>query len=344
MIDARVLHGIITTGACYIFVSIDPEVPSTLRYSVCRNTTALETSNTALTRVIAFALLAMRRSKIPMTDELDAIVRRAGLNWTTGTQSFSTDHASDGPIDAATPGNDSYKDDEISTSPESHYQAAVSGVVDADRPWVKPDPDHQRAAYPSPPPQLLGKRHRDKDDPTEQEVLKRAKVVSSIPKVARSATPTSSPLFTPPAVTSPPNTSAPVTSQPIASPPTPSRRIGVHDRKFCSPACIAALRHGESAPCPHRAEHERAGRLTSSQLRQRLHAQLTGPLDGTCEWDHEFRLLIPGESQAQIVKLWFKSHGYTIIAKAFQPADLHKMHREFDIYKRLKPLQSDCVR
>ncbi|POS80747.1 hypothetical protein DHEL01_v200834 [Diaporthe helianthi] len=340
MIVAGRRHGIITTGACYIFVSIDPEIPSVLRYSICKNTAPSEIHNSALIRLVAFTLLAMRDSSLPMTDELRALIRCAGLNWITGTQnpSFSTDHSpADTAMDKETPGMESYKDEDGSASSGSPPQAAVlSGPVNTDH-QTQVQADHQRAANTSPPPQLLGKRQRATEklpDLADHEALKRTKVRVAAPEVARPATPSSPP---------PPTSPLPASLPKFPSQPSPPPRIPVDRRAFCSPACIKALSLGESAPCPHRAEHERAGGLTVSELRQRLYAQLTGPLDGTGEWQYKFENLLPGTSEVEIIKLHLKSHGYTVIAKAFQAEDLHKMRRESVMYDRLKHLQGECV-
>lgn len=323
MIEAGLRYGMITTGAYYVFVSIDPERPSIFRYSVCKQTPA-DIYTSALMRIVAFALLAMCKSKLPMTTEYNEIYRRAGLNWVTDIQnpSFSTEDAP-GETPQDTPGMESYKDEE-SVSPDRQPHQADSANLPADIPFSLEVQHEIQAKYPSPPPQVLGKRQsRAPPKVVSQDAFKRQRTSVDASEATQPTTPTLSPR--PPAV----------------SPPV--RSVPLRKRAYCSSACLQAVQHGSVEPtrCPNQADHDRAGRLTMVQLRQKLHAQLTGPLDGTGEWDYQFLHFSPGETQT--VKLWLKSHGYTFIAKAFQAEDLSKMRGEARIYDRLQHLQGGCV-
>ncbi|CAN8100198.1 unnamed protein product [Discula destructiva] len=200
MIEAGLRYGIITTGACYVFVSIDPIIPSILRYSICKTTADIHDS--PIMCIVAFALLAMRSSQLPRTTEYDAIFRRAGLNWTSEPQnvSFYTEKApGDTPKEASgeTPGMESYRDDE-SASSNPRQEARSTGLPRADPPSPRPEQRHvSQAAYPSPPPQFLGKRQRQEPGAANQKTRKKPKMDATSVEAVRPATPTPSPRSSP---------------------------------------------------------------------------------------------------------------------------------------------------
>lgn len=362
MIDEDCLYGVITTGVHYIFVFIDPENPSVLRYSVCHDRSDVRGS--PILRLIALMLLALHDSKLPRSPEVDMIWERQGLNWITGRGNPS--FYDDGDAAAPTPQTESWRaqhsDGDQSASPDAQ-QRTPSGIPSVN----SVDVATREHVYPSPPPNsstsVLGKRQRQDEvdvpgDEPEATCTKRLKlqeidIVSPTPG-PKPTSPISSPMGSPvsslgkwqgqdaddvttgtPTLPAMPGTP---TSSPLTSPASP-KPVFFEDRAYCSTACLLALRRNPSEPqplCPNHAEHIRATSpvTETSQLRRNLKDQL---MKGG--WHYRFERFRPGSGYARPVKIWLRSHGYILFAKVFQPEEIQKMRREAQIYDRLRHLQ-----
>lgn len=351
MIDGVGLrYGIITTGIYYVFVFIDPENPSILRYRVSK--TASDFNESPLLRLVALALLAMQNPKVPDGPELDLIQQGHGLIWATGTENPSfyntgtpQTHETESWREAS--GQRSDGGGSPCTDPRMRNRGDLSGrsgtSVDATRPETRAQAHRcgaSRSAYPSPPPHgatVLGKRER------QDEVNERGNELEAAPTLLdtkrlkleeKGETEAAATLST----ELPPMPATP-TSSPLASPAS-SEPVSIDDRPYCTTACLLALRRqDDSQPrCPNHAEHIRAASLITkpSELRQHLKDQLIkreGPRS------EKFLLMKPGAGFAQPIKIWLKSHGHVLIAKAFQPEDVQTMRQEAQIYDRLRHLQ-----
>lgn len=351
MIDNNVRYGVITTGVYYIFVLIDTEDPSILRYDIAKNNLDAHASDlrtSPLIRLVSLTLLALLYHELPASPEVVAIKRRQGLKWVTGTRSFSTDGQG-----SKTPPTEDYKPSPArsssmsSTSHTSNRGHSVS-AGDSQKPSQIDDytrgPDTIPApSYPSPPLKAgttaLGKRRHCEEDTsggldrqeTESHKLKH-------PRLEADPVPPAPILPTTP-------TSSPPSTKPMARCPS------IGSRKFCSLACMEAVKNRSKRctdglqterSCPNYTEHNAVSQLTKSQLRRQLRHELVSPAhsDG---WSYHWFSIFPEESYTQMVKIVVKSHGYVLLAKAFQPHDLRNMYREASMYDRLRHLQGVCV-
>lgn len=323
MINKSLRYGIISTGARYVFVCIDPKEVSTLRYSVCGN--SLEIRVSPLIRVVSLALLAMQHGTLPAdNDKLKSIQAGGGLIWTTATDSFTTVDSPDAPMREETKSYspEEERDGSLSSSMSdqpSNYdteqnpgQASTTTTLDA----------QMRESYPSPPPQgesILGKRCRQQEAGVdEDEPAKRTKADNGtdIVPAASHVSPTSPP-------TSPP------------------QFMRILHRSFCTQKCLQFLISPDEQrlpdyTCPNYAEHERGGHLTRAQFCQNVQAQL-----GMKSTEYEFLNFTSGHTQMIILRLC--SSGHVLLAKAFIPSKLKLMHREARFYARLSHLQGQCI-
>lgn len=335
MLDASLRYGVITTGANYVFVSIDPSQPTILRYDVCKPPTGVSgIHESPLLRVVALALLAMHNPQLPSYQMADLAGQGGGLVWTTAREnpSFYDDDRSPAAQTESYreasgqrgDGSEGNQLDSVDAPPREHGTTTNNPPTDV--PIARP-------ACPSPPsPQRKRPRSTDPDTATLPPA-KYAKI-----ETKSGATRTTCTIFHEPSMPATP------TSSPPSSPAAPP--VAIQGRKYCSVACLRALRHHNDLqpPCPNYADHVRpvSGTIITrpEQLRQHLKNQLQrtdGPTD--CE----FYLGKPGSGDALPAKIWLQSHGHVLFAKAFQADKLEKMWREVKMYNRLQPLQGKDV-
>lgn len=331
MFHQRVRYGMISTGMRYVFMSIDPDNPATIRYDICRIEDGIHTS--PLLRVVSLALLAMGRGKLPDTGEVNVIWRGAGLRWVTARELPGSSPTVDTRQTTSFVGTPV---DQNNTSPRSsdsrnHAPDQMSDVQDR----------HPTApsGYPSPPqnPQSNGKRAREEE---EEQARKQPRTGSAARSAHKVVNPTED--------HDKESTRTPASPALSPQPPlaTTSARPSADDHNYCSVACLQALQdiNTPEAACPNQAKHARAGRLTTAQLCERLVAQFK-------DWSIRGRgyevfnvLNILREcDDTLLVKVCLLSHGYTFIAKAHPPEDRASMYREVQAYKRLRHLQGSCV-
>lgn len=334
MIDKGLRYGIISTGARYVFVSIDPDDLTTLRYSPCRAT--LDIAESPLMRIVSLALLAMQDGLLPAGPHLESIRDGGGLIWTTATASFTTaaspereetESWKDSPaqMGGSSP-PDQPSDHDLEEDPGGHASPSLPAIPPRSRPAVEA---HTREVlYPSPPQggHTAAKRCRQDESDVHITLAHPAK---------RTKTDAVNPL-------SPSSPLSPAMSS------MPTQYISPRDRQFCSQECLRSLQLGPShAPantaCPNWAEHQGRGILTSNQLCEALRAQLTASLTNApphFSRGYEFMNFVTGHSQ--MIKLRLGS-GHVLLAKAFVPSDLRVMQREAKCYHHLRHLQGESI-
>lgn len=315
MIDKGLRYGIISTGARYIFVTINPEDLSTLRYSLCRASVDIVAS--PLLRTVSLALLALQHGPLPTSHRLNSLRDGGGLIWTTATASFTTANSSDSHARAETeswegsPAQTNDRSPSRSDQPGDQGTSPVSNQASIFPPLLSAE-------------QSIG-QHPVKGCTSSMDTLDRCEnsttgcVIPPSPRPAASevrgrVSPYPSP---PPQSESRPGKRSrqnnglettvshmsaqpakraktdddvgPATSAPPPlSPTSPSRSslpvqyVRLRDRHFCTQTCIQSLMSGPDqqrppadTTCPNHADHQHDIGLTGTQLCQRLRAQLT---------------------------------------------------------------------
>lgn len=343
MIDKGLRYGIISTGVRYVFVTIDPDNLSTLRYSLCRASSDIAVS--PLMRTVSLALLALQYGSLPTGRDLDSIRDGGGLIWNTATVSFTTANTANSLDPHMRAETESWQDspapmgDRSSPASDqlSDHSATPALPATPPRPCAAAaaaEAQRRGALYPSPPPQgdsTLGKRHRQDDSDVDNDL--------STQPAKRTKTDDNGLAASPPSPTSPTRSSMPV------------QYIGPRDRQFCTQECLQSLSLGpkQQRPpaditCPNYAEHQYDVSLTDERLCRELRAQLTmsandAPPQFSC--GYQFLNLMSGHTQ--IIKLRLCSSGHVLLAKAFMPSDLRTMYREARFYAHLRHLQGRCV-
>lgn len=355
MIDNNVRYGVITTGIYYIFVSIDTRDPSILRYDIAKNTLDAHASDlrtSPLIRLVSLTLLALLYHELPASADVVAIKRRQGLEWATGTHSFSSDEQR-----GKTPATEDYNPSPGQSSSGSSTSHTNRGHIVSAGGSQRPSqvvgriysPDTIPASsYPSPPLKtgtaVLGKRQHCKEDTSQS--LDRQETESHKPKRPKLEEKTKEYPVSPAPVLPTTPTSSPPSTKPVARYPS------IGSRKYCSLACMEAVKNRSKhctdrlqaeESCPNYTEHNVVSQLTKSQLRRQLRDELVSPTQSG-GWSYDWFSIFPEDSYTQMVKIVVKSHGYVLLAKAFQPHDLrNKMYREASMYNRLRHLQGVCV-
>lgn len=328
MIQLGLRYGVITTGVRYVFVSIDPDGPSTLRYSISQNTSRVHES--PLLRLVSLAFRAIQHGRFKIDDSAVRSIRGGyGLTWRTASESSSPSGTEEegqspeteswGPSQREVGGNDG--------SGSEGRNDSVSKPTCADDPCTYANPNN--IPYLSPPqarPSVLGKRRRHAEvegmDRKRHQRLEGSSQASVLP---------TTPMPSPP-----------------SSPAPPSRR---HLSKvpYCNTACLRSILSNIDEPqskdslCPNHAEHERHGRLTGEALRQGIKDLIENPVyddDGNSQLQYYF---LPHSFYTRPVMVKLRFHGYTILGKAFPNEDLSTLHREARVYHRLRHLQGGCV-
>lgn len=320
-------YGVVSTGARYIFLSIDPDDLSVLRYSLS-DTPSLTTS--PLMRVVALSLLAMQDGgTLPENTQRDDISRGRGLIWATGTLSFTT---------AGTPAahqDSDYVEDSASPSDGSDKNGQRRQRNDRQQAFEPPPCAHDLpSGYPSPqppcPPTSLGKRGRQDEAYEEQcgsvdaGIVKRVRRESNERAVAT------------------PHPSPQSSRQGRLAPVQP---VNVADSPYCTQQCLRSL-IGRGKPddthCPNYAQHLPGTKLAVEELYDLLRAQLgVKSKDVAADWG--YTVLTAAAGNAPMLKIHLAATGHVFIAKAFTPSDLRKMRREANLYGRLRRLQGTHI-
>lgn len=322
MMHLGLRYGVITTGLRYVFVTIDSDVPSTLRYSISQNTADVHES--PLLRLVSLALRAIQHGPIQIDDPAVRSIRGGyGLTWRTeteypsfsGTEEKGTSPQTEswGPSPGRAGGNNS-----SGSEGQSHDDVPKS---------AQDNPSH--GLYLSPPQDktsVLGKRHRqveeEGNDRKRHQLLEGSSQASAMPTTPKSSPPSS---------------------------PAPPPRRHLREAPFCNTACLRSIvgnndeRVPEDSLCPNDAEHEQQGRLTGAALLQGIKDLIKNPVyddDGNNQLQcYFFRHGL--DERPNMVK--FSFHGYTILGKAFPTEDLSDLYREARAYHRLQRLQGGCV-
>lgn len=339
MIDKGLRYGIISTGLRYVFVSIDPDDLSTLRYSPCRP--SLDIAVSPLMRIVSLALLALQNGPLPHSRPLNSIRDGGGLIWTTATVSFTTGNSPERAETESWKDSPAHMDDQSSPMPDQpsdhdlgqELGGRASQSLPATPPRSHPAVEARRreALYPSPPPQddsTAVTRPREDDTDVNNMMAHSAKRIKT-------------------------NDFGLVTS--LTSPSSPARSsmpaqyISPRDRQFCTQECLQSLQLSPShAPadtaCPNWAEHQGGESLTVEQLCEALRVQLNASLKNASPHfsrGYEFLNFVSGHTQ--IIKLRLGSSGHVLLAKAFMPSDLRVMQREARCYRHLRHLQGKII-
>ncbi|KUI72954.1 hypothetical protein VM1G_08118 [Cytospora mali] len=363
MIDKGLRYGIISTGALYVFLSIDPDDLSTLRYSLCR--ASLDVAVSPLMRIVSLALIAMQHGSLPANDHLDSIRDGRGLIWTTATASFSTADSPDLKIRA---GTESWRSTSAQTSNDGSSsisnqpsdadenkstidrERAITSLVSThvDAPPRGCDGARSNSPRPSRPPPLLHAHSTAVEaqrlgflypspPPQDESILgKRYRQDDLLNDAKVSAQPAKR--------TKTDNDTSFATSLPMQN-----KRI--QDRDFCTQKCLLSLKIGSDGlrppadgACPNHADHQSIANLTYEQLCQNLRAQLTMRGNGApSQFDLGYQFLLSTSGHTQMIKLCLNTSGHVVLAKGFVPSELGAMRREAGCYAHLRRLQGKYV-
>lgn len=383
MIDKGLRYGIISTGARYVFVSIDPDDLSTMRYSLCRASSDITVS--PLMRIVSLALLAIQHGLLPTSRRLDSIRDGGGLIWTTATASFTTTNSPDPQMRAET---ESWKDSPSrmdDRSPSSFNQPSDQGSTSlaynraptsvppalgarqnvslalgeglgstVDNPNRREDCAFPPPATPPPPrPAVVEAQRRGSHYPSpppqgESVPGKRSRQDDHLDVVDDMSAQPAKRTKTDNGIglaASPPSPASPSRSL------LPAQHIGRRDRQFCTQKCLKSLMLGPDqqrppadTTCPNYADHQSGVSLTDEQLCQKLRAQLTTSVDDAPpQFSHGYEFLNFMSGHTQMIKLRLGSSGHVLLAKAFMPSDLRVMRREARFYAHLRHLQGRYV-
>jgi serine/threonine protein kinase len=120
------------------------------------------------------------------------------------------------------------------------------------------------------------------------------------------------------------------------------RKMGkprIQDRAFCTQKCLIGLAHGGpmDMTCPNIKDHKCA-HIDRLEFLSLIRAQLAmdrGRVD--------YAPLDLYGALGALFKLRLSSHGYTLVAKGMEKADLERLQHEHSIYTRLQPIQGEHV-
>ncbi|POS70531.1 hypothetical protein DHEL01_v211077 [Diaporthe helianthi] len=329
MVYERLRFGVITTGMRFVFLTLDPETPAVLQYSISQNTPEIYES--PLLRIVSLALRAIQNGQLREGNcELHRILEGRGLIWRTGVRN-----------EYSNSGNEEEKayDTKSYAPPSDQGRTSDSGVSDSHALQTTsasqyPHPQHTTSSvqYPYPPQDtssVLGKRCTN--DEAGNPAYKRRQQLDGAAWIAS---------FIPPRPTTP------------ISVEEPPENPDVREIPYCSAACLQSVMGGSDGAvpddplCPNHVKHKNKVRSTGDAIRHFIKDRVTNRPEvydiyhPENHLNHVFMGMSP-ESDSVVYKL--EVHGYVFLGKAFQPGQLKGMYREDSVYQRMKSIQGKHV-
>ncbi|EFZ04007.2 lipopolysaccharide kinase (Kdo/WaaP) family protein [Metarhizium robertsii] len=118
------------------------------------------------------------------------------------------------------------------------------------------------------------------------------------------------------------------------------KKSDIQDRPLCTQRCLLGLAHGRplDKSCPSASYHGQR-HISRLQFRRLVRHQLAVDRG----YDADCAPLHRSGSRGSLFKVRLTSHGYTLVAKGVEGADLVCLQHEKDIYDQLQPIQGEYV-